>query len=65
MTLEIGGVFAEVRNSEKCETITKWHLSSVEALPSAKFWQSENGLISWTERNNLIDFCVNIDIIKI
>ena len=27
-----------------------------------KFWKSENGLISWTERNILIDFCVNIDI---
>ena len=47
------------------ETIAKWHLSSVEAFPSAKFWKSENGLISWTEWNILIDFCVNIDIIKI
>ena len=26
--------------------IAKWHLSSVEALPSAKFWKSENGPIS-------------------
>ena len=31
--------------------IAKWHLSSVEALPSAKFWKSENGPISWTEWN--------------
>ena len=27
--------------------------------------KSENGLISWTEWNILIDFCVNIDIDKI
>ena len=26
--------------------IAKWHLSLVEALPSAKFWKSENGPIS-------------------
>ena len=32
---------------------------------SAKCWKSENGLISWTEWNILIDFCVNIDIIEI
>ena len=43
----------------------KWHLSSVEALPCTKFWKSENGLISWTEWNIFIDFCVNIDIDKI
>ena len=52
-------------NSEKNETIAKWHLSSVEALPSAKFWKSENGPNSWTEWNILINFCVNIDIDKI
>ena len=52
-------------DSEKSETIAKWHLSSVEALPSAKFWKSEDGLISRSELNILIDFCVNIDIIKI
>ena len=57
--------FCRGSNSEKSETIAKWHLSSVEALPSAKFWKSENGLISWTEWNILIDFCVKIDIIKI
>ena len=38
---------------------------SLEALPSAKFWKSENGPISWTEWNILINFCVNIDIDKI
>ena len=52
-------------NSEKSETTANLHLSSVEALPSTKFWKSENGLISWTEWNILIDFCVNIDIDKI
>ena len=58
--------FRRGSNSEKSETIAKWHLLSVDALPSAKFWKkSENGLISWTEWNILIDFCVNIDIIKI
>ena len=39
--------------------------SLVEALPSSKVWKNENGLISWTEWNVLIDFYVNIDIIKI
>ena len=43
----------------------KWHLSSVEALPSAKSWKSENGPIFWTEWNILINFCVHIDIDKI
>ena len=65
MTFEIGWVFAEVQILKQSETIAKWHLSSVEALPSAKFWKSENGLISWTEGNILIDFCVTIDIINI
>ena len=36
-----------------------------ETLPSAKFWKSENGPISWTDWNILINFCVNIDIDKI
>ena len=57
--------FCRGSNSEKSETIAKWHFSSVEALPSAKFWKSETCLISWNEWNILIDFCVNIDIIKI
>ena len=45
--------------------IGKWHLSLVEALPSATFWKSENGPFSWTEWNILINFCLNIDIDKI
>ena len=57
--------FCRRSNSEKSEIIAKWHLSSVEALPSAKFWNSENGLISWTEWNISIYIRVNIDIIKI
>ena len=65
MTFEIVWVFAEVQILKKSETIEKWHLSLVEVLLSAKFWKSENGLISWTEWNILLDFCVNIDIIKI
>ena len=65
MAFEIGWVFAQVHILKKSETIAKWHLSSVEALPSAKFWKSENDLISWTEWNILIDFCISIDIIKI
>ena len=65
MTFEIGWDFAEVQILKKSETIAKWHLSSVEALPSAKFWKRENGLISWTDWNILIDFWVNIDIDKI
>ena len=64
MTFEIGWVFAEVQILKKVRLLPN-NLSSVEALPSAKFWKSENGLISWTEWNILIDFCVNIDIIKI
>ena len=65
MTLEIRWVFAEVQILKKSETIAKWHLSSVEALLIAKFWKSENDLISWNEWNILIYFCVNIDIDKI
>ena len=65
MTFEIGWVFAEVQILKKSETIATWHLSSVEALPSDKFWKSENGLIYWTEWNILIDFCVNIGIDRI
>ena len=50
----------------KSETIAKWHLSSVRGFSERQILKkSENGLISWTEWNILIDFCVNIDIIKI
>ena len=32
------------------QEIAKWHLSFVEALPSAKFWKSENSpLLNWME----------------
>ena len=65
MAFEFGRFFAEVQILKKGETVEKWHLSSVEALPSAKFWKSEKCIISWIERNILIDFCVNIDIEKI
>ena len=44
------------------QEIAKWHFSSVEALPSSKFWKSENGSISWTERNIVMKFCIHIDI---
>ena len=45
--------------------IAKWHLSSVEALPSAKFSKSETDPTSGTEWNILINFCANFDIDKI
>ena len=31
----------------------------------SKFWNSENGPITWTEWNILMNVCVNIDIDKI
>ena len=31
------------------QAIAKWHFSLVEALPSSKFWKSDNGAIFWTE----------------
>ena len=46
------------------QRIAKWHFSSVEALPSSKFWKSENGPISWTEWNIVMKFCIHIDIDK-
>ena len=42
------------------QEIVECHLGSAEALPSFKFWKSENIPISWTEWNILINFCVNI-----
>ena len=42
--------------------ITKWHLSSVEALRVPNSEKGENGHIPWTEWNILINFCVSIDI---
>ena len=44
--------------------IAKWHFSSIEALPSSKFWKSDNDAISWTEWNIVMKFCVHIDIDK-
>ena len=43
------------------QEIAKWHFSSVEVLPSSKFWKSENGPISWTEWNIVMKFCIHID----
>ena len=40
--------------------IAKWHLSSVEALPSANFWKSEKGPISWTEWNSVMEFAYTL-----
>ena len=42
------------------QEIAKWHFSSVEALPSSKFWKSENDPISWTEWNIVMKFCIHI-----
>ena len=30
------------------QEIVKWHLTSVEAVPSSKFWKSEIGRTEWT-----------------
>ena len=38
--------------------------SSVGALPTSKFWKSENGTISWIDRNVVMKFCIHIDIEK-
>ena len=46
------------------QKIAKWHFSLVEALPSSKFWKSDNGAISWTEWNIMMKFCIHIDIDK-
>ena len=46
------------------QEIVKCHFSSVEILPSSKFWKSENGPISWTEWNIVMKFSINIGIDK-
>ena len=46
------------------QEIAKWHFSSVEALPSSKFWKSRNGAISWTEWNIVMKLWIHIDIDK-
>ena len=38
------------------QEIAKCHFSTVEVLPSSKFWKSENGPISWTEWNIVMKF---------
>ena len=42
----------------------KCHFSSVEVLPSSKFWKSENGPNSCTEWNIVMEFCIHIGIDK-
>ena len=46
------------------QEIAKWHFSSIQALPSSKFWKSDSGAISWTEWNIVMKFCIHIDINK-
>ena len=46
------------------QEIANWHFLLVEALPSSKFWKSDNGAISWTEWNIVMKFCIHIDIDK-
>ena len=45
------------------QEIVKCHFSSVQVLPSAKFWRSENGPISWSEWNIVMKFCIHIGIL--
>ena len=42
------------------QEIENWHFLSVEALPSSKFWKSENGPISWSVRNIVINFAYTL-----
>ena len=46
------------------QEIAKCYFSSVEVLPSSKFWKSENDPISWTEWNIAMKFCIHIGIDK-
>ena len=46
------------------QEIKNWHFLSVEALPSSKFWKSENGPISWTMKSIVMKYCKRIDIDK-
>ena len=45
------------------QEIVKCHFSSVEVLPSSKFWKSENGHVSWTEWDIVMKFCIHIGIV--
>ena len=49
---------------DRAQEIANGHFSLVEALPSSKFWKSDNGAISWTEWNIVMKFCKHIDIDK-
>ena len=62
MTFEIGWVLAEVQILKK----KKWDYCKMtftigRGFAERQILKSENGLISWTEWNILIDFCVIID----
>ena len=46
------------------QEIANWHVLLVEALPSSKFWKSENGPITRTVKNIVMKFCIPIDIDK-
>ena len=46
------------------QEIANWHFLSVKALPTSKFWKSENGPISRTVKNILMKFCIHTDIDK-
>ena len=46
------------------QKIEKWNFLSVEALPSSKFWKSENGTICRTVKNIVMKFWIHIDIDK-
>ena len=43
------------------QEIANWHFLSDEALPSSKFWKSENGPISRTVKNIVMKFCIHMD----
>ena len=45
------------------QEIVKCNFSSVEVLPSSKFWKSANGPIYWTEWNIVMKFCIHIGIL--
>ena len=45
------------------QEIVNCHFSSVEVLPSPKFWKSENGPTSWTEWNIVMKLCIHIGIL--
>ena len=44
------------------QEIAKWHLTSVEAVPSSKLWKSKNGRTEWTI---MMKLCIDIDIDKL